>query len=70
VLAPGAAVVIEAESDARVMILGGARLAGHREIWWNFVSSSPEKIEQAKRDWHLGRFAAIPSDDQERTPLP
>lgn len=70
VLAPGAAVVIEAESDARVMILGGARLAGHREIWWNFVSSSKERIERAKAEWRDQQFAKVRDDETELIPLP
>jgi redox-sensitive bicupin YhaK (pirin superfamily) len=51
------------------MLLGGAPLDGPRYIWWNFVSSSRERIEQAKRDWQLGGFAPVPGDD-ERIPLP
>ena len=50
---------------------------GHREpldaprhLWWNFVSSSTERIEQAKQDWREGRFGLIPGDDQEFIPLP
>jgi redox-sensitive bicupin YhaK (pirin superfamily) len=61
---------VRATTKARAVLLGGAPPDGPRHMWWNFVSSSPEKIEQAKRDWHLGRFAPIPGDDQERTPLP
>jgi redox-sensitive bicupin YhaK (pirin superfamily) len=51
------------------MLLGGAPLDGPRHIWWNFVSSSRERIEQAKRDWRERRFAAVPGDD-DRMPLP
>ena len=60
---------IRAIGSARVMLLGGAALEGPREIWWNFVSSSAERIERAKVDWHEERFAAVPGDD-ERIPLP
>jgi hypothetical protein len=67
---PGAKAIIEAETSARVMLLGGARIAGHREIWWNFVSSSKERIERAKDDWQHRRFAAIAGDDVEFIPLP
>jgi redox-sensitive bicupin YhaK (pirin superfamily) len=56
-------------SSARMMLLGGARLDGDRHIWWNFVSSSKERIEQAKLDWEAGRFAPIP-DESEYIPLP
>ncbi|HEX6959256.1 MAG TPA: pirin family protein [Ferrovibrio sp.] len=60
---------VAAHSAARLMLLGGAPLDVERHIWWNFVSSSPERIEQAKRDWREGRFAAVPGDD-EFIPLP
>jgi redox-sensitive bicupin YhaK (pirin superfamily) len=66
----GAPAAIEAESDARVMLLGGAHLPGHREIWWNFVSSSKERIERAKDDWRNQRWAKVPGDDAEFIPLP
>jgi redox-sensitive bicupin YhaK (pirin superfamily) len=55
---------------ARVMLLGGAPLAGARHIYWNFVSSSLERLEKAKGDWQDGRFAKIPGDDVEYIPLP
>jgi redox-sensitive bicupin YhaK (pirin superfamily) len=64
----GAAVALEAEIDCRVMILGGEPL-GARHIWWNFVSSSQERIERARRDWAEGRFDKVPGDD-EFIPLP
>lgn len=67
---PGAEARITADTPARVMLLGGARIAGHREIWWNFVSSSKERIEKAKDDWKNRRFDAIPGDDVEFIPLP
>ena len=51
------------------MLLGGAPL-GRAHIWWNFVSSSEERIEQAKRDWKEQRFPRIPGDDVELIPLP
>ena len=60
---------IRAVGSARVMLLGGVPLEGRREIWWNFVSSSAERIERAKLDWQEDRFAAVP-DDAERIPLP
>ncbi|HJU09209.1 MAG TPA: pirin family protein [Rhodanobacteraceae bacterium] len=56
--------------DARIVILGGAALDAPRHLWWNFVSSSRERIERAKRDWVDGKFGLIPSDDQEFIPLP
>lgn len=57
------------DGPARVMLLGGAVMDGPRKIWWNFVSSDPERIEQAKADWRAGRFADVPGDD-EFIPLP
>lgn len=67
---PGAKAEIKADTDARIMLLGGARIEGHREIWWNFVASSKERIEKAKDDWKNRRFPAIPGDDVEFIPLP
>jgi len=51
------------------VFLGGDALEGPRHIWWNFVSSSKERIEQAKQDWKTGRFAHVPSE-HEFIPLP
>ncbi len=69
VFAPGGEPVIEADTDAVVMLLGGAPIATPR-MWWNFVSTRPERIEQAKLDWSEGRFALPPDDDGELGPLP
>jgi hypothetical protein len=60
---------LEALEPARVMLLGGEPL-GTRHIWWNFVSSRKERIEQAKADWLAGRIALPPMDNQEFIPLP
>lgn len=57
-----------ATHDSRVMLVGGTPL-GERHLWWNFVSSSRDRIEQAKNDWREGRFASVPGDD-EFIPLP
>ena len=54
----------------RFMMVGGARLAGERLVWWNFVSSSRERLERAKEDWNQDRFPSIPTDAHERIPLP
>jgi hypothetical protein len=62
--------MITAHGAARVMLLGGAALDGPRHLWWNFVSSSKERIERAKADWKAGRFGKIPGDDVEFIPLP
>jgi redox-sensitive bicupin YhaK (pirin superfamily) len=69
-LEPGEEVTLYAESTARVMLLGGAPLDGARHIWWNFVSSSPDRIERAKQEWKDGKFGLIPGDDKEFIPLP
>lgn len=70
VLRPHAEAALQAQRPSRVMLLGGAPVGGARHIWWNFVSSSEERIEQAKRDWTEGRFGKIPGDDVEFIPLP
>lgn len=59
----GCGIEICARSDAKLMLFGGAPLEGPRHIWWNFVSSSAERIEAAKRDWKARRFPAVPGDD-------
>ena len=71
ILKPGAEITIKAPvaSAARVMLLGGEPMDGQRHIWWNFVSSSKERIEQAKEDWKAGRFLPVPDED-EFIPLP
>jgi redox-sensitive bicupin YhaK (pirin superfamily) len=63
-------VTLYAEAPARVMLLGGAPLDGQRHIWWNFVSSSKDRIERAKQEWKDGKFGLIPGDDKEFIPLP
>lgn len=69
VFRPGAEIVLAAPEGARLMLLGGAPLDGPRYIWWNFVSSSKERIEAAKADWRAGRFGAV-AGDAEVIPLP
>ena len=69
VLAPDADVTLSANAVSRVMLLGGAPIDGERHIWWNFVSSTEARIEQAKADWKEGRFGKIDGDD-EFIPLP
>jgi redox-sensitive bicupin YhaK (pirin superfamily) len=59
---------LEARADSRVMIIGGAAM-GERHIWWNFVASSKQRIEQAADDWREGRYDKVPGDD-EFIPLP
>ncbi|HWM27307.1 MAG TPA: pirin family protein [Woeseiaceae bacterium] len=70
VLKPGSAVVMRSgAANARVMLLGGEAMDGPRHVWWNFVSSSRERIEQAKDDWRSGRFDLVPGET-EFIPLP
>jgi redox-sensitive bicupin YhaK (pirin superfamily) len=61
---------LHAETDTRLVLLGGAPLDGPRHIFWNFVSSSKARIEQAKQDWRDGRFPKVPGDEVEFVPLP
>ena len=70
VLDRGARHVLRAKTPLKAMLFGGEPLDGPRHMWWNFVSSSRERIEQAKADWDAGAFGLIPGDDQERIPLP
>lgn len=70
VFTPGMPATLRAVSDARVALIGGAPIDGERHIFWNFVSSSQARIEQAKRDWREGRFSKVPGDEQEFIPLP
>jgi hypothetical protein len=69
VLVPGYPLTVTALDTARIMLLGGAPLEGRRHLWWNFVSSSSERIEQAKADWREHRFGTVPGDAQ-FIPLP
>lgn len=69
VLKPGAEIVIQATRPARLMLAGGEPFPEGRRIFWNFVSSSAERLEQAKRDWREGRFAKVPGES-EFIPLP
>jgi redox-sensitive bicupin YhaK (pirin superfamily) len=70
VLRPGAAATLRADRAARVALCGGEAFATPRHVWWNFVSSSRERIEQAKADWATGAFAKVPGDDKEWIPIP
>jgi hypothetical protein len=69
ILKPKEEIIIKAATKARLMLLGGAPMDGMRHIWWNFVSSSKERIEQAKEDWREQRFQPVP-EETERIPLP
>jgi redox-sensitive bicupin YhaK (pirin superfamily) len=70
VLAPGQAMTLRATSNARVMLLGGQAFSTPRHAWWNFVSSSRDRINQAKDDWKAGRFPKVPGDDKKWIPIP
>jgi redox-sensitive bicupin YhaK (pirin superfamily) len=76
VLQPGRPIRLQAERAARLVIVGGEPFPEPRHIWWNFVSSSEERIEQAKRDWRDrrgepgGPFPLVPGDESEFIPLP
>ncbi len=70
ILRPGDPITVNAVGDARVVLVGGAAMDGPRHIWWNFVSSRKERIEQAKADWKQNRFDTVPGDESEFIPLP
>lgn len=71
VFAPGAKAVVRAgDAPARLMLLAGEPFPEPRHMSWNFVSSSLERVTQARRDWKEGRFPTIPGDDRDRVPLP
>jgi redox-sensitive bicupin YhaK (pirin superfamily) len=70
VLRPGIRATLRSEGGGRVMLCGGAPLDGPRHVFWNFVSSRRERIDQAKDDWKAGRFALPPDDHDEFIPLP
>ncbi|QNM82341.1 pirin family protein [Sphingomonas sabuli] len=69
-LAPGSAPVLRSAGGASLMICGGAPMDGERHVWWNFVSSSRDRINEAKRAWRGGEFALPPDDNGEFIPLP
>jgi len=70
ILAPGAAMTLTATAPSRLMLLGGEAFATPRHVWWNFVSSSRERISQAKHDWQSGAFPRVPGDEHEFIPIP
>jgi len=69
VFRPGDAITVVAIEPARILLLGGEPMDGPRYLWWNFVSSSHERIEQAKLDWQAGHFGSVPGET-EFIPLP
>lgn len=70
ILAPGQAMTLKAGSPTRIMLLGGEAFATKRHVFWNFVSSSRDRINQAKEDWKARRFPLVPGDEEEFIPLP
>jgi redox-sensitive bicupin YhaK (pirin superfamily) len=70
VFKPGDKITVKAVTDAHFVIVGGAPMDGPRHIWWNFVSSRKERIEQAKAEWKAGHFGKVPGDEIEFIPLP
>ena len=70
VAARGAKEVVRADAPARIVLVGGAPVDGERYIDWNFVSSSKERLQEARRAWKEGRFPKVPGDEEEFIPLP
>ena len=71
VFRPGDEITLEAgPQGCHLMLVGGAALNSKRYIWWNFVSSSRDRIEKAKEEWRTGRFDIVPGDEEEFVPLP
>ena len=70
VFRPGDEITVTAVAPSRLLFLGGEPMDGPRHIWWNFVSSSRERIDQAKEDWAQRRFDIVPGDEQDFIPLP
>ncbi|WP_156680243.1 pirin family protein [Sphingomonas profundi] len=70
VLRPGTRATLRSTTGGRVMLAGGGAFATPRHVWWNFVSSSRGRIDQAKADWKAGRFPIVPGDEGESIPLP
>jgi len=70
ILAPGETLTLKADKAARALLLGGEAFATPRHVWWNFVSSSRDRIRQAADDWTARRFPLVPGDEQEWIPIP
>lgn len=70
ILRPGHEARLSSGRGGRVMLLGGGAFSTRRYVFWNFVSSSRERINQAKEDWQAMRFPLVPGDDREYIPLP
>ena len=70
VLEPGRNMTLGSQQGGRIMLMGGEAFATERHVWWNFVSSSKDRIRQASEDWKEGRFPPVPGDSEEFIPLP
>ena len=70
ILEPGRNMTLSSERGGRVMLLGGEAFATRRHVWWNFVSSSKDRIAQARDDWNNRRFPLVPGDEEEFIPIP
>jgi redox-sensitive bicupin YhaK (pirin superfamily) len=70
VLRPGETMTLSSERGGKIMLMGGEAFPTRRHVYWNFVSSSRDRIEQAKEDWIAGRFPLVPGDEEEFIPFP
>jgi redox-sensitive bicupin YhaK (pirin superfamily) len=70
VFRPGDRLTVKAVKASRIAVVGGEPLDGPRYVWWNFVSSRKQRIDQAKEEWKQGRFGKVPGDEIEFIPLP
>jgi redox-sensitive bicupin YhaK (pirin superfamily) len=70
VLRPGIQATLRSDQGGRVVLCGGEAFTTPRHVWWNFVSSSRDRINQAKEDWKAGNFPKVPGDDKEWIPIP
>ncbi|GHH15651.1 hypothetical protein GCM10008023_18820 [Sphingomonas glacialis] len=70
VLKPGTAATLRSTTGARAMLCGGEAFTTPRHVWWNFVSSRRDRIDEAKRAWTAGEFPKVPGDDKEWIPIP
>jgi hypothetical protein len=70
VLQPGIAMTLKSATGGRVMLCGGEAFTTPRHVWWNFVSSRRDRIDQAKADWKAGKFAKVAGDEKEFIPIP
>jgi Pirin C-terminal cupin domain len=68
VFKPGDRISVPAVAQSRLIVLGGEPMDGPRHIWWNFVHSSQERIDQAKEDWRAKRFGLVPGDEKDFIP--